>query len=264
MTKNDICNMALMTIGGRKIDSFENNDSQEATVINFFYNVAKEEVLNEHSWNFCTKRILLEQSDISLSACTLSDSGGEFLIENVSHSLSSNDKIRIEGSNSVLDGEWFLTTPNTSSFILKDSEYVAGVDVSDAFYNKIPESEWQYSFPLPSDFERAIALENQSKSYSVENGNLLTNKDSVVLKYISNDLDETSFPLDVCNLISTLLASMIAQSLNGPATKQYDYRRLYEELLRKAKSRDSKGLRTTLEIGEGDSLVIKARMGGIY
>lgn len=265
MTKNDIKNLALFKIGGRKIEDFETSDSQEALLINAHYDLALQEALSEHSFNFATKRIFIKEQKNSLSAATISNNANDEYIFTISHSLSSGDKIRIDSSSDEnLNSTWNVTVPSSASFSVDQSVYNSSTTLTDCTYSVIPSSEWSNMYSLPTDFLKAIALENSSKNFVIEGNKLLTNEtEAVTLKYISKDVSESSFSMDFVNLLATLLASYIANGLNGPASKEFDYRKLYQNLLINYKRKDSAQSRQNMNINEQDSFVLKARMGGI-
>ena len=79
-----------------------------------------------------------------------------------------------------------------------------------------PAFEFNNSFPLPSDFIRAKALEDQYSEYKIESGNkLVTNASSVKLIYVSRVTDVAKFdPLFVEALI-LMLAIKLSYILIG-------------------------------------------------
>jgi len=62
-----------------------------------------------------------------------------------------------------------------------------------------------YSFPLPADFIRAVALDNTDEPYKIEKGKLLTNSSTAQLIYVARIEDVTKFdPLFIEALILML------------------------------------------------------------
>jgi hypothetical protein len=56
----DIANLALMQIGDQTITSFSDGITR-ANVVDAFYPIARDAVLEEHPWNFAEKRVALAQ-----------------------------------------------------------------------------------------------------------------------------------------------------------------------------------------------------------
>jgi hypothetical protein len=63
MTKLDVANAALMKLGIKSISSFSDT-SEQAQAVNQEYNNVRLEVLREHYWPRCMKRIALAQVEI--------------------------------------------------------------------------------------------------------------------------------------------------------------------------------------------------------
>lgn len=61
MNKIDICNQALMSIGGELITSLDEN-SQEARLCKTIFTTSLQTLLEEHEWNFATKRAALARA----------------------------------------------------------------------------------------------------------------------------------------------------------------------------------------------------------
>ena len=81
-----------------------------------------------------------------------------------------------------------------------------------------PDFEWDHQYSLPADCLRALSLYDTDYPYAIEGTKLLTDSDTVELKYISQITDPTKFdPLFVEVLVLQLavnLATVLTQDVN--------------------------------------------------
>jgi hypothetical protein len=144
--------------------------------------------------------------------------------------------------------------------------------------NVIPEFEFNFQYSLPNDCLKVISLEDIESQYVVEGRKLLAQpiyesvstavSGSVNIKYIYDNTDYSSWPNDAINAFSFLLASYMAQDVNGPDAgggRNAELRKIYEQMIVPlSKSRDSKEMRQKLVTKDQYSEVINARYGAEY
>lgn len=127
-----------------------------------------------------------------------------------------------------------------------------------------PLAEYKYESTLPTDCIRVIYSDYVEEKFAVEGGKILTDVQYPVIKYVK-EYDVTYWPQDCVNAFSFLLASYIAQAINGPAGDAMKYRDMYEKvLLPQCKFRDSKELRDKVYDRDNDSEIIISRQVDWY
>lgn len=127
-----------------------------------------------------------------------------------------------------------------------------------------PLAEYDYQAPLPADCIRVIYADYVEEKFAVESSYILSNVQYPVLKYVKQ-MEPTTWPQDCVNAFSFLLASYIAQAINGPAGDAMKYRDMYEKvMLPQCKIRDSKELREKIYDRDIESEIIIARQSDWY
>ena len=63
VSKTSICNMALGILGGKSINSFDDDTSPAAIRCRLFYDPTREALLRSHYWRFASGRSILVQDD---------------------------------------------------------------------------------------------------------------------------------------------------------------------------------------------------------
>jgi len=115
---------------------------------------------------------------------------------------------------------------------------------------------FSYQFTLPVDpfCLRVLEIADQdiNSFYKIEGRKLLTDKDSVKIKYIGR-IDEGDFDSLLTQTISAKLASMICHAITGKANLFDSMMKLYQYSLDEAKSIDSQ--EGTAESIENDILI---------
>lgn len=144
--------------------------------------------------------------------------------------------------------------------------------------NVVPEFEFNFEYTLPNDCVKVISLMDIEDQYCVEGNKLLANpiydsrtqatSGSVNIKYVYDNTNYNSWPSDAVNAFSFLLASYMAQNINGPDAgggRNAELRKIYEQMIVPlSKSRDSKEMRQKLVTKDQYSEVLNARYGAEY
>lgn len=101
----------------------------------------------------------------------------------------------------------------------------------------IPMHEYDYMFALPSDWLRVFkAVEPVSNQYEIENGYVLTDNNTLQLRYISLVTSVTKYPKAFTEALATKLAAELALSLAGKhELKANLLKELYTVILPEAK-----------------------------
>lgn len=86
-----------------------------------------------------------------------------------------------------------------------------------------PEYEWDYEFTLPNDCLRVISTDLDSNNkFAVEGRKLLTNTNTIKIKYVKEQSDPTKFSSIFTKYFSTRLAEELAFPLTGSRTLEQD------------------------------------------
>ncbi|GAF78489.1 unnamed protein product [marine sediment metagenome] len=115
-----------------------------------------------------------------------------------------------------------LHYPQTRDALLRSYQWRFAKDRSALSTNGTPEFEWDYQFALPDDFlmmrsiyENRFSEENL-RSYALEGNLLLTNENSMQIRYIKKVTDTTEFdPLFTEVLILTLAIKLVIPLTGG-------------------------------------------------
>ncbi len=94
-------------------------------------------------------------------------------------------------------------------------------------------------YQLPSDCLRVLEVQDSSITWKVEGRVLLTDYDSISIRYIQRITDPTQYDSQFVDLFSARLASEIAIPLTDSHTRQQEMMALYEMRLRAARSSDA-------------------------
>lgn len=204
-TKTIIASLAQSHIGGRPFTNIDTDVTPNAAIIRLWFDVAREEFLRTHAWNFATKRATLSADSTA------------------------------------------------------------------------PDFGFALRYQIPADCVKIISLEDVEQEYVVEQNYLLaqptyynstitspTSANTINVKYIFDNTDYAAWPGDCINMFSMLLASYIAQDVNGPNAgggKNAELRRNYEMLVQQAKLRDAREMRQKLTTKDVYSEVVQARFG---
>jgi hypothetical protein len=95
-----------------------------------------------------------------------------------------------------------------------------------------PPGRWSFSYSLPPDFIRAISVfsednEDAPVEYVIESGAVLTNAESVLIRYVRRENDTTRYSRLVIDALAWLLASYLA----GPVMKGSDGAKMSQQCL---------------------------------
>jgi hypothetical protein len=98
---------------------------------------------------------------------------------------------------------------------------------------------YTYSFPLPVDCLRVMAMEEQRQHYEIEGRRILTNESSCKIIYIKKVTDTTEFDPLLVEVIALKLAALLAGTLTGSKSLTESLLKELEILLADARSVDA-------------------------
>jgi hypothetical protein len=227
--------------------------------------------LRAHPWNFATARHRQTITYNDITAVT--DSGGLINIEDGSHGIQTGQRVYIKdvGGVTVANGQWYVTRVDNNEFTLNDSVF-AGTYTSGGKWVKIPAFDWDFQHTPPDDCLRVISInagggqmEDAGADFTFEKGLILTDEETINLKYIQRITDVTEYPADFVAAFSYLIASYIAQDTQGASGQAQQMRQFFEKAVAPpVKARDSNEGKARRIPPFNDSQIVSARFGGYW
>lgn len=281
-TATEIANLAIAHLGGRALTDLENDTTQQAASLRKWYNptdtppvyTALDEALREHPWNFATARKRQTVTYHALTGSAVTNQGGLIRIAYSNHGFSTGDRVYIKDvvGVTVANGQWYITIDGNGHFTLNDSVFAGTYTNSTGKVVLIPAFDWDFQHTPPTDCLRPISinagggqLEDAGAEHQFEKGLILTDEETINLKYIQRITDVTKYPADFVTAFSFLLAAYIAQDTQGATGRATDMRQFYEKAVAPpVKARDANEGKARRIPPFNDSQVIAARMGGTW
>lgn len=276
----EIANLAIAHLGGRALTALTTDTTQQAVSVRKWYNpdggtpiyTALDEILRSHPWNFATKR---KHQTITYNAITdVTDNGGLINIEDGSHGIQTGDRVYIKDVEGVTaaNGLWYVTRVDSNEFTLDDSVFSGTYTAATGEWVKSPQFAYTFQHTPPTDCLRPISinadggqLEDDGADFLFEEGFILTDEETINLKYIGRITTASSYPSDFVTAFSYLLASYIASDTAGMSGQAQQMRQFYENAIaNKAKSRDSAEGKGRRILPFDDSQLVQSRYGSIY
>ncbi len=279
----DIVNLAIAHLGGRALTDFVNDTTQQgASLKKWFFPfgatpnyTALDEILRQHPWNFATNRKRQTITYHTLTGSTaVTNSSGLVKITHAGHGYATGDRVYVKdvAGVTVANGQWYVTVINANNFTLDDSVFAGTYTSGTGKVVLIPAFDWDFQHTPPTDCLRVISLnagggqlEDAGAEFQFEKNLILTDEETINLKYIQRIIDPTQYPADFVTAFSYLLASYIAQDTQGATGRAMEMRQFYEKAVAPpAKARDANEGKGRRIPPFNDSQVIAARMGGTW
>lgn len=280
----EIANLAIAHLGGRALTALTTDTTQQAVSVRKWFNpdggtpiyTALDEILRSHPWNFATKRKrqTITYTSLSGGSAVADDGGGEIRITSSSHGLTTGDRVYIKDVEGVTaaNGLWYVTVIDSNTFNLTDSVFSGTYTASTGEWVKAPQFAYTFQHTPPTDCLRPISinadggqLEDDGADFLYEGGLILTDEETINLKYIGRVTTASSYPSDFVTAFSYLLASYIASDTAGMSGQAQQMRQFYEgAIANKAKSRDSAEGKGRRILPFDDSQLVQSRYGSIF
>jgi hypothetical protein len=279
-TATEIANLAIAHLGGRALTALDSDTTQQAASLRKWYNpgagtpiyTALDEVLRAHPWNFATARH--RQTVTYYNVTDVTSSGGLIKITDGSHGIQTGDRVYIKDVEGVTaaNGQWYVTRVDADEFTLQDSVFAGTYTAATGEWVKIPAFDWDFQHTPPDDCLRVISLnagggqmEDAGADFQFEKGMILTDEETINLKYIQRITDVTEYPADFVTAFSFLLASYIAQDTQGATGQAQQMRQFFEKAVAPpVKARDSNEGKARRIPPFNDSQIVSARFGGYW
>lgn len=281
-TATEIANLAIAHLGGRALTALSTDTTQQAASMRKWYNpdagtpiyTALDEVLRAHPWNFATARKRQTVTYHTLTGASVTDQGGLIKITHAGHGYSTGDRVYVKDVEgvTVANGQWYVTVINSNNFTLDDSVFAGTYTNATGKVVGIPAFDWDFQHTPPTDCLRVISLnagggqmEDAGADFTFEKGLILTDEETINLKYIQRITDVTDYPADFVTAFSFLLASYIAQDTQGASGQAQQMRQFFEKAVAPpVKARDSNEGKARRIPPFNDSQIVSARFGSIW
>jgi len=259
LSQTDICNLALMQLGQRKIQSINNQTDANAIACNVAWNEAFGSVAREAPWN-CLKTAaslppVLIPNNVNLqdtgvpSTATIWTPGTSYAV-NVYVTYASYLYqcliANVASNNFAADltkGYWFQTNYFSPNYL--GAPWSGGMG-----------TEWSNAFQLPADFITLIELNNnnlwgggatawgtagsQGASHEIFQDKLLTNQQYAIIKYVQFQPDTTKYDSLFTDALVLKLAAVIATDLRkDDATLSLRLKQEYKQVLSEARTKNA-------------------------
>lgn len=235
ITKTNIVNQALITLGELVVTDVDTDTSKRATTMKEIFDVKLKYLLRKYYWKFATKRVQLDVTEYyldfdALVAAPVVDEvvSGAVGIGTVTHFIYT----------SATAGRLFLKDV-TTGFV--DDENITGDESFDATANGVetaatPLNEFNYMFALPSDYVHFRGIYPSYIPYRIEGNFILCDEsDTLDIKYtyLVTDYDQCDAHFIEC--FAALLGREAAIPLTDSLRKQTKMDEMFEDKIADAR-----------------------------
>lgn len=201
-TEVSICNKALYLLGGKRISSLSDS-TRQARLCNEFYAHVRDVVLKSFPWNFAVTRETLTETSVSdvdawvnltpyILRNLIKDSSDNVYRCIIAHTASTSSE---PGTGASWETYWVLV-----------SDYPT------------PIFDYTYSFNLPADYLRALKVYGDYE-YKIEGNCLLSDTDTIYLKFIRQVTSTTEFSANFVRALSFKLAITLCLPVTDSNTR---------------------------------------------
>ena len=234
-TKTNICNQAMIAIGGSLITDVDTDTTKRAITMKELYDIKRNYLLRKFTWIFATKRVQLTPVEYTLKfdAQTAAFVIGEIVTGAVG--IGTIDAILMT---SATAGILYLSTV-TIGYV--DNETISGDIIGSAAANGVeaaaaPVNEFDYMYALPSDYIKLIELYPNYLDYRLESGFILSGESSTLdIRYTYKVTDENQFDSAFIEAFAALLAKEAGIKLIDSIRKKKELRDEYDDKIADAR-----------------------------
>jgi len=247
VTKLQVANLALSLIGARNITTFGETTTEEGRRINATYSFVRDAVLMEHPWSFAQKRVELVDMTRTEQDDWVTDT--DYVADDIVYdpTLAKYYKCLTAHTSSALFAtdltavKWVLYTDWTTALVYAkgDKVYNSGVEyaclvnhTAGTFATDLTSLYWVATelvsnmddeitaiHYLPTDFLKVTRLSDEDAPYEIVGNRLLTDTDTLSLKYTYSNDDPTTYSAMFVTALSSRLAAEICFNLTQATNK---------------------------------------------
>jgi len=262
-SSTQIVNQALRHLGDESVLGLDDT-TRRAEFVEQYYPTALDYVLGEHPWNFAMKRATLLAYTTPSQSLTLASTSGDAVVVDATGVIFDADtdigKVIKETEGS---GVGTIVNVNLDTQVLVDitADFSATGIAAGAWrlYNPTPTYGFTYSLSVPGDWLRGWRDDHQSGPWQKEGDYVVSNTESMNIRYISRVEDVEKFPAQFVRALVAYLTASIAEGITGQGSKYQQWMQTYQMEIKNARTRD--GQEGTPERVRSDTL-IRVRWGG--
>lgn len=246
-----ICNLALTQLGANTIASLAEG-TETARKCNAIYTLIRDAALRAHPWNFAIKRVDLDTTgahtgtglDDLTGAGTFTGSAplkyriqidaegtpDTFKWSTDGGATWTAETVAITGAAQTLSNGITVTFAATTGHTLGDYWDVSAPTT--------PAFGYSNAFLLPTDYLKTVEVDENETEFKIEGGLLLTDEDSIEVRYIAQITDPTEFDSLFVDAFAALLASNLAYAITSSRSVEAQKLEIFKTKLREARSID--------------------------
>jgi hypothetical protein len=247
LTELDIMNQALSLLGETPVIAADLLNTRRGILVNRHYITVRDATLQGHPWNFAMRRVTLDsfcepvttlQAGATTGTCvTFTVSCGLFTDADVGKTIEPDVTCT-----SHFTGKATITLVSCTVFAIGDIttpfSTLATIPCGQwRLYNKAPAFDYARSITYPTDALRVWRVEDRER-YQVEEGFIVSDADSLNLRYIRQITNTTLWPPNFVMAVVYHLAASLSEAITGQAAKFDRFWAKYQDELKKARTWD--------------------------
>jgi len=243
MTELEIQNKSLRIIGAEKVTQaqLDGDLTEQARIMNDIYESVREELLEEHPWNFAIKRATLTELGGKVETWTAEGTTNVWQAALTTEPAS----VDFDGTEGTEVASAAACTATGYWFWESDILYVYSTSDPDTAFTSpgieavIPEFEFDHAYALPTDCLRVIRTTEEDDVFVIEGARLLTNETSIKIKYIAQITTTTEFSTAFIMAFCYKLAAEMTIATTNDSKLRLAAEELFDKKLSKAKAVDA-------------------------
>lgn len=215
----NVANAALAHLGSTLITTLSDS-TREAKFCNLRIAACRQALLRLHLWNFAVARDTLTATYTTVLGCA-EKINGEIIVYATAHGLTTGQWVRVEDvlGTTEANGTWKITKIDADYFSLDGSDFVTAWTSGGTFL-RVPPHGWSFMHRIPTDLLRLVGVDEGDTDYEFEGLYILTDAESIDIKYIANITDETLFDRLFVEGFALYLAWTICEVLTQSSAKR--------------------------------------------
>ena len=268
-TQVDICNLALRRLGASEITTITEG-TKNADHCNAFWTYILDEVLEDYSWGFARKTVTLDYTtgfgvylDTDEKTITGITSADPPVVTSATHGFSDGNFVYIydvSGMTEINKRVYEVSEKTADTFELLDMTSVPWTAYSSGgkCYRSEADPKYAngYTYNLPTDYLRALHLQDESYEFEVlgatgdSNRRLVTTVSSAILTYTALESTTTNMLNRFISAMAWRLAAELAMPLSKKEAKVEWAMNMYNYVLGKKSVADARSEKQKLDDGD--------------
>ncbi len=232
VTKTNICNQAMIAIGGLLITDVDTDTTKRAITMKELYDIKRNWLLRKYWWKFASKRIQLTAIEKKLNYYNLQEaftvgatltgftSGATGIIERVEILTATTGVLWLSDVDGIFQDQEALSDDDAPAGTATETGILYAVD---------PIGEYDYAYAMPSDYIQFREIYPNYLKYKFEGDHLLSGESTTLdVKYTYKVTDEDKFDAMFVDTFAALLAKEAAHILTDSTKKRKELSEEFE------------------------------------